>query len=96
MAGGTEGAHRERSESSERWEYLHVYVVGTKWRDERGEEGEEPVVDLPFIHSLAKPELMRRLGNEGWELGGVIPGNTPGNPGGAFTLVFKRPASLQP
>jgi hypothetical protein len=72
-------------------EYLHVYVTGTRWRDERGAQGEEPAVDLPFVHSLAKPELMRRLGSEGLELGGVIPGNTPGNPGGTFALIFTRP-----
>jgi hypothetical protein len=70
------------------WEYLHVFVSGARWADDRGNGGEEPLLDRPFVLSAAKPALLSTLGRDGWELAGVIP-NGPHE--GTFTMVLKRP-----
>ncbi len=61
----------------QRWDYLIAY---------RSERSEGWVVDGKAAAELAKledPEVLKRFGQEGWELVSVV----------GYTYFFKRPAS---
>lgn len=66
----------------QKWEYaaLSVFASGTpRWSDSRGKGGERDTL-LPRLNEL---------GEEGWELAGVVPGSPADN--ALHALLFKRP-----
>ncbi len=71
------------------WEYLEVYIAGRKWADSTGAEGDLEEVHVGGHSHVNSNQLLDDLGEVGWELGAVVPGQTSG----VYKMFFKRPFS---
>ncbi len=70
------------------WEYRTVWVSRARVQEINGEYA-VPDADVPWVyrHPVAAADYFNQLGQEGWELFAV----TPGEESKSYTAIFKRP-----